>query len=57
MGTVPQKSHRYRAPLEQRDPHFSRWAADPLRGAAEFPTFDQILNWVLDGLASTLRPG
>ncbi len=38
-------------------PHFSRWAADPLRAAAEFPTFDQILDWLLDGLASTLRPG
>jgi AcrR family transcriptional regulator len=37
-------------------PHFSRWAADPLRGAAEFPTFDQILDWLLDGLASTLTP-
>jgi AcrR family transcriptional regulator len=38
-------------------PHFSRWAADPLRAAAEFPTFDQILDWLLDGLASTLTPG
>jgi AcrR family transcriptional regulator len=38
-------------------PHFSRWAADPLRGAAEFPTFDQILDWLLDGLARTLNPG
>ncbi len=38
-------------------PHFSRWAADPQRGAAEFPTFEQILDWLLDGLASTLRPG
>ena len=38
-------------------PHFSRWAADPLRGATQFPTFDQILDWVLDGLASTLSPG
>ena len=37
-------------------PHFSRWAADPLRGAAEFPTFDQVLDWLLDGLASTLTP-
>ncbi|HEY2240826.1 MAG TPA: TetR/AcrR family transcriptional regulator [Streptosporangiaceae bacterium] len=38
-------------------PHFSRWAADPLRDAAQFPTFDQILDWVLDGLARTLTPG
>src|ERR1700759_1020944 len=38
-------------------PHFSRGAADPLRGATQFPTFDQILDWVLDGLASTLSPG
>ena len=35
-------------------PYFSRWAADPLRGVAQFPTFDQILDWLLDGLASTL---
>jgi AcrR family transcriptional regulator len=38
-------------------PHFSRWAADPGRDAAGFPRFEQVLDWVLDGLASTLPPG
>jgi AcrR family transcriptional regulator len=37
-------------------PHFSRWAADPERGATGFPTFEQVLDWLLDGLAGTLRP-
>ena len=40
-------------------PHFSRWAADRARGrepAAGFPTFEQVLDWLLDGLASTLPP-
>jgi hypothetical protein len=35
-------------------PHFSHWAADPQRDAAPFPRFEQILDWLLDGLASTL---
>jgi AcrR family transcriptional regulator len=38
-------------------PYFSRWAADPGRDAAGFPRFEQVLDWVLDGLASTLPPG
>ena len=38
-------------------PHFSRWAADPHRTAAGFPAFEQVLDWLLDGLASTLTPG
>jgi AcrR family transcriptional regulator len=38
-------------------PHFSRWAADPQRDAAPFPRFEQILDWLLDGLADTLTPG
>jgi AcrR family transcriptional regulator len=37
-------------------PHFSRWAADPQRDAFQFPRFEQILDWLLDGLASTLTP-
>jgi hypothetical protein len=37
-------------------PHFSRWAADPQRDASPFPRFEQILDWLLDGLASTLTP-
>ena len=32
-------------------PHFSRWAADPGRHAAAFPAFEQVLDWLLDGLA------
>jgi AcrR family transcriptional regulator len=40
-----------------RHPHFSRWAADPDRDSAAFPTFEQILEWLLDGLARSLRPG
>jgi AcrR family transcriptional regulator len=38
-------------------PHFSRWAADPHRDARSFPTFEQTLDWLLDGLAGTLPPG
>jgi AcrR family transcriptional regulator len=37
-------------------PHFSRWAADPRRDVTTFPSFEQVLDWLLDGLASTLRP-
>jgi AcrR family transcriptional regulator len=36
-------------------PHFSRWAADPGRQAPEPQSFDQVLDWLLDGLA-TLVP-
>jgi AcrR family transcriptional regulator len=36
-------------------PHFSRWAADPARDAPGPQTFGQILDWLLDGLA-TLVP-
>jgi len=36
-------------------PHFSRWAADPARHAPGPQTFEQILDWLLDGLA-TLVP-
>jgi len=38
-------------------PHFSRWAADPQRAAATFPSFEQTLDWLLDGLAAALPPG
>jgi AcrR family transcriptional regulator len=33
-------------------PHFSRWAADPRRHEPAPQTFDRILDWLLDGLAS-----
>ena len=36
-------------------PHFSRWAADPARYAPEPQSFGQVLDWLLDGLA-TLVP-
>jgi AcrR family transcriptional regulator len=36
-------------------PHFSRWAADPGRYAPEPQSFGQVLDWLLDGLA-TLVP-
>lgn len=38
-------------------PHFSAWAADPGRQAPPFPSFEQTLDWLLDGLAATLDPG
>jgi AcrR family transcriptional regulator len=31
-------------------PHFSRWAADPSRHCPPPQTFEQILEWLLDGL-------
>lgn len=36
-------------------PHFSRWAADPGRHAAAPQTFEQILEWLLDGLTTLLE--
>jgi hypothetical protein len=36
-------------------PHFSRWAAGPARHTPGPQTFEQILDWLLDGLA-TLVP-
>ncbi len=33
-----------------RYPHFSRWAADPARHQPAPQTFEQILEWLLDGL-------
>ena len=33
-------------------PHFSRWAADPDRLAEPPQTFEAILDWLLDGLAT-----
>ncbi len=38
-------------------PYFSRWAADPRRNAAAFPGFEQVLDWLLDGLAREISPG
>jgi AcrR family transcriptional regulator len=35
-----------------RYPHFSRWAADPTRLAEPPQTFERILDWLLDGLAT-----
>jgi AcrR family transcriptional regulator len=35
-------------------PHFSRWAADPARLAEQPQTFEKILDWLLDGLATML---
>jgi AcrR family transcriptional regulator len=35
-----------------RHPHFSRWAADPARHNPQPQTFEKILDWLLDGLAT-----
>jgi len=35
-----------------RYPHFTRWASDPARHAAQPQSFEQILEWLLDGLAA-----
>jgi AcrR family transcriptional regulator len=35
-------------------PHFSRWAADPDRRHLQPQTFEAILEWLLDGLASLI---
>lgn len=37
-------------------PHFSRWAADPGRSAPQPQTFEVILEWLLDGLATMAGP-
>ncbi len=37
-------------------PHFTRWAADPDRLAPAPQSFEQILDWLLDGL-QTLAEG
>lgn len=34
-------------------PHFSAWAAHPGRDDAPPQTFETVLDWLLDGLAST----
>jgi AcrR family transcriptional regulator len=38
-------------------PHFSRWAADPGRHAPGPQSFGQVLEWLLDGLATLVPPG
>jgi AcrR family transcriptional regulator len=38
-------------------PHFSRWAADPGRHAPGPQSFGQVLDWLLDGLATLIPPG
>lgn len=37
-------------------PHFSAWAADPARHDQPPQTFDTILDWLLDGLATLADP-
>ena len=37
-------------------PHFSRWAADPGRHQPQPQTFEQDLEWLLDGLARSSNP-
>jgi hypothetical protein len=37
-------------------PHFSRWAADPGRHSPAPQDFEQVLEWLLDGL-QTLADG
>lgn len=39
---------------ENRYPHYARWATDPDRDADGPPPFDQVLDWLLDGLERTL---
>ena len=36
-------------------PHFSRWASDPRRHAPQPQSFEQILEWLLDGLQTIAR--
>jgi hypothetical protein len=38
-------------------PHFSRWAADPSRHSPPPQTFEQILEWLLDGLQTLTNAG
>ncbi|MEU2365248.1 TetR/AcrR family transcriptional regulator [Streptomyces noursei] len=45
-----------RIAAEGRHPHFSRWAADPQRFAAEEQSFEQVLEWLLDGLTTLVPP-
>lgn len=40
-----------------RYPHFSRWAADPGRSDPAPQTFEQVLEWLLDGLAELPTEG
>jgi AcrR family transcriptional regulator len=41
-----------RITAEGRYPHFSRWATDPGRHTAQPQTFEAILEWLLNGLAT-----
>jgi AcrR family transcriptional regulator len=38
-----------------RHPHFSRWASDPRRHTPQPQSFEQILEWLLDGLETIAR--
>ncbi|MEV0276997.1 TetR/AcrR family transcriptional regulator [Streptomyces sp. NPDC050610] len=40
-----------------RHPHFIRWVTDPGRHAPGPQPFDQVLEWVLDGLATVVARG
>ena len=37
-------------------PHYVRWATDPGRLGPGAPGFEQVLDWLLDGLAASLQP-
>jgi AcrR family transcriptional regulator len=45
-----------RITAEGRYPHFIRWANDPARLAPAPQTFEQILEWLLDGLEQVVPP-
>ncbi|WP_219417847.1 TetR/AcrR family transcriptional regulator C-terminal domain-containing protein [Pseudonocardia nigra] len=42
---------------EGRHPHFSRWAADPARLEPAPQSFEQVLEWLLDGLERSVNRG
>ncbi|MEV5507664.1 TetR/AcrR family transcriptional regulator [Streptomyces orinoci] len=45
-----------RIAAEGKHPHFISWAGDPRRHAPEPQSFEQVLEWLLDGLATLLPP-
>jgi AcrR family transcriptional regulator len=45
-----------RITAEGRHPHFIAWANDPERLAPAPPTFEQVLDWLLDGLEALVTP-
>lgn len=44
-----------RIAAEAKHPHFIRWAQDPDRHRPSPQSFEQILEWLLNGLATLLR--